>query len=103
MRPTFEERLEAVEEAVGAAIGAVVVTEADDGDLDAVALRRLGCVDDPELDVIEAIRFHSPDRTPGRSGSPQRCRALFDRGARATPAEPRLVIARSASLVAMRD
>jgi hypothetical protein len=41
LRPTFEERLEAVEEAVGAAIGAVVVTEADDGDLDAVALRRL--------------------------------------------------------------
>ena len=41
MRPTFEERLESVEEAVAAAVGAVVVNGADGEDLDAVALRRL--------------------------------------------------------------
>ena len=41
MRPTSEERLEAVEEAVGAAVGALVVIEADGQELDAVALRRL--------------------------------------------------------------
>jgi hypothetical protein len=41
MRPTFEERLDAVEEAVGAAVGAMVVTEADGAELDAVALRQL--------------------------------------------------------------
>jgi hypothetical protein len=41
MRPTSEERLEAVEEAVGAAVGALVVIEADGQELDAVALRQL--------------------------------------------------------------
>jgi hypothetical protein len=41
VRPTSEERLEAVEEAVGAAVGALVVIEADGRELDAVALRRL--------------------------------------------------------------
>jgi hypothetical protein len=41
VRPTFDERLESVEEAVAAAVGAVVVNGADGEDLDAVALRRL--------------------------------------------------------------